>query len=89
MRTSGVDDVNAGLLTWFKQSRAQGAPISEPILMEKEGELTQELGIAFVPCPGWLGWFKRQHGIIFKAVSGEAASVDMSKVATWRSCALK
>ena len=78
MRTSRVEDVDAGLLTWFKQSRAQGAPISGPIVMEKAGELAQELGIDFVPCSGWHGRFKRRHGIIFKAVSGEAASVDMS-----------
>ena len=89
MRTSRVEDVDAGLLTRFKQSRAQGAPISGPIVMEKAGELAQELGIDFVPWYGWLGRFKRRHGIIFKAVSGEAASVDMSTVETWRGYALK
>ena len=89
MRTSRVEDVDAGLLTWFKQSRAQGAPISGPIVMEKAGELAQELGIDFVQCSGWLGRFKRRHLIIFKAVSGEAASVDMSTVETWRGSALK
>ena len=57
--------------------------------MEKAGELAQELGIDFVPCSGWLGRFKRRHGIIFKAFSGEAASVDMSTVETWRGSALK
>ena len=89
MRTSRVEDVDAGLLTWFKQSKAQGAPISGPIVMEKARELAQELGIDFVPCSGWLGRFKRQHGIIFMAVSGEAASVIMSTVETWRGSALK
>ena len=71
MQTSRVEDVDGGLLTWFKQSRAQGAPISGPIVMEKAGELAKELGIDFVPCSGWLGRFKRRHGIIFKVVSGE------------------
>ncbi|KAK3802240.1 hypothetical protein RRG08_004529 [Elysia crispata] len=54
-------------------------------------EKAQELGIDFVPCSGWLSRFKRQHGIIFKAISisGEAASVDMSTVETWRGSALK
>ncbi|KAK3767490.1 hypothetical protein RRG08_059058 [Elysia crispata] len=56
---------------------------------EGAGELAQELGIDFVPWSGWLGRFKRRHGIIFKAVSGEAASVDMSTVETWRGYALK
>ena len=45
--------------------------------------------IDFVPCSGWLGRFKRRHWIIFKAASGEAASVDMSTVETWRGSALK
>ncbi|GFO29063.1 tigger transposable element-derived protein 6 [Plakobranchus ocellatus] len=79
-----VEDVDEELLTWFKQARALEAPINGPILMEKAGELGKELGISFVPCSGWLGRFKRRHGIVFKAASGEAASVDMSSVDTWR-----
>ncbi|GFN77934.1 tigger transposable element-derived protein [Plakobranchus ocellatus] len=89
MRPSKVEDVDEGLLTWFKQARALGAPFNGPILMEKAGELGKELGISFIPCSGWLGRFKRQHGIVFKAVSGEAASVDMSTVNTWRGSALQ
>ncbi|GFO25510.1 tigger transposable element-derived protein 6 [Plakobranchus ocellatus] len=89
MRPSKVEDVDEGLLTWFKQARALGAPINGPILMEKAGELGKELGISFVPCSGWLGRFKRRHGIVFKAFSGEAASVDMSTVDTWRDSALQ
>ncbi|GFO33973.1 tigger transposable element-derived protein [Plakobranchus ocellatus] len=57
--------------------------------MENAGELGKELSISFVPCSGWLGRFKRRHGIVFKAVSGEAASVDMSTVDTWRGSALQ
>ncbi|GFO26021.1 autophagy-related protein 2 homolog b-like [Plakobranchus ocellatus] len=69
-------------------ARALGAPINGPILMEK-AKLGKELGISFVTCSGWLGRFKRQHGIVFKVVSGEAASVDMSTVDTWRGSALQ
>ncbi|GFR71974.1 tigger transposable element-derived protein [Elysia marginata] len=87
MRTSQVKDIDGGLLTWFKQSRAQGASISRPILMEKAGELAKELGISFVSCSAWLGRFKRRHGIVFKAVSGEAASVNMTTVDKWRDSA--
>lgn len=89
MRLSKVEDIDEGLLTWFKQSRSLGAPISGPILMEKAEELAKELGISFVPCSGWLGRFKRRHGIIFKCVSGEAASVNMSTVETWKDTALQ
>ncbi|GFN78561.1 tigger transposable element-derived protein 6 [Plakobranchus ocellatus] len=89
MRPCKVEDVDEGLLTWFKQARALEAPINGPILMKKTGELGKELGISFVPCSGWLGRFKRRHGIVFKAVSGEAASVDMSTVDTWRGSALQ
>ncbi|GFO18872.1 tigger transposable element-derived protein 6 [Plakobranchus ocellatus] len=84
-----VEDVDEGLLTWFKQARALGAPINGPILMEKAGEPGKGLDISFVPCSGWLGRFKRRHGIVFKAPSGEAASVDMSTVDTWRGSALQ
>ncbi|GFO13073.1 tigger transposable element-derived protein 6 [Plakobranchus ocellatus] len=89
MRPSKVKGVDEGLLTSFKQARALGASINEPIVMEKAVELGKELGINFVPCSGWLGRCKRRQRIVFKVVSREAASVDMSTVDTWRVSALQ
>ena len=33
---------------------------------------------------GWLDNFKERHGIVFKAMQGEAAAVDLESVDKWR-----
>ena len=53
---------SGGRRCWFADLVQAIKKISGPIVMEEAGELAQELGIDFVPCPGWVGRFKRRHG---------------------------
>ena len=74
-RTSLFPDVDKALLQWFKQARGNDVLVSGPILIEKGEQLAQKLG--YTDCKlsgGWLDRFKQRHGIVFKTVSGEAAS---------------
>ncbi|GFO39195.1 tigger transposable element-derived protein 4 [Plakobranchus ocellatus] len=77
-------DVDKALLIWFKQARSMDIPISGPILIEKGEQLAQELG--HTDCKlsgGWLDRFKLRHGIVFKTMSGEAASAKDIDTPAW------
>ena len=83
-RTSTYPDVDKALLIWFQQARSMYVPISGPILIEKGEQLAQELG--HTDCKlsgGWLDRFKQRHGIVFKTMSGEAASAKDIDTSEW------
>lgn len=83
-RMSTFPDVDKALLIWFKQARTKDVPISGPILIEKGEQLAQELG--YMDCKlsgGWLDRFKIRHGIVFKTMSGEAASAKDIDSSAW------
>lgn len=71
-----VDDA---LWLWFMQERRRGTPISGPILKEKamffhskiEGEKE------FSASDGWLGRWKKRHGVSFINICGEKMSADI------------
>ncbi|GFS18304.1 tigger transposable element-derived protein 4 [Elysia marginata] len=59
-------------------------PISGPILIEKGEQLAQELGHTDSKLSGgWLDRFKQRHGIVFKTMSGEAASAKDIDTSEW------
>ncbi|XP_070537736.1 tigger transposable element-derived protein 4-like [Ptychodera flava] len=83
-RFSNVDDVEEALLKWFTSARSQNIPISGPVMQTKAEELSKKLNhLDFKASNGWLERFKSRHGISFKSVCGEAASVDESVVSDW------
>ncbi|XP_040358278.1 tigger transposable element-derived protein 6 [Ixodes scapularis] len=74
------------LLVWFKQARASCVNIDGGILREKAQEIADRLDIADFTCSnGWVDRFRKRHGISYRAVSGEAASVDPICVEAFKS----
>nr|XP_006817586.1 PREDICTED: tigger transposable element-derived protein 4-like [Saccoglossus kowalevskii] len=59
-------------------------PISGPILQAKVEDLGQKMNhVEFKASNGWLERFKSRHGITFKSMCGEAASVSDVMVDDW------
>ena len=78
------------LLQWFQQHRAEGIPISGPVLCEKANELAARFGVEdFHASTGWLHKFKVRHGIGSKSVCGESKSVDVNTVREWKKTRLR
>nr|XP_037280129.1 tigger transposable element-derived protein 6-like [Rhipicephalus microplus] len=77
-------DVEEALYQWFLSIRAQNVPISGPILATKVKNLAFLLGRPnFEPGDGWIQRFKERHGIVYKNVVGEAASLDSEAKRQW------
>ena len=90
LRTADFADVDKALIIWFKQARNQQVPISGPILMEKAKEIAEHMGLpSFSGSTGWLDRFKSCHGIVFKNVCGESASVSTTSTDEWKESNLK
>ena len=90
LRTADFADVDNALIIWFKQARSQQVPISGPILMEKAKEIAEHMGLpSFSGSTGWLDRFKSRHGIVFKNVCGESASVSTTSTDEWKESNLK
>ena len=82
-------DVDNALFMWFKQARAINATVSGPVMQTKAELIAAELGVVdFKASSGWLTRFKRRHGIVYKSVCGEAASVDETVVSDWQGTVL-
>ena len=65
------------MLKWFTSMKDRKIPLSGPLLLEKANSFAIQLGITeFKQSTGWLDSFKERHDITFKAMCGEAKSVD-------------
>ena len=86
LRTAKHPDVEEALLKWFKNARDRNLPISGPLLMTKVRLFAEKLGKKdFEASLGWLTRFKERHGIVFKNVCGESASVSRNVMDQWLS----
>lgn len=84
VRRATYADVEAALLKWFVDARARNVPLSGPLMLSKPRDFTFLLDVLdFNPGNGWLHRFKQRNGIVFKAVVGEAASVNTDDVDAW------
>ena len=82
IRSAKYEDIESGLLLWFKGIREKNLPVSGPILQTKAEEIAKEMGFEDFSCSsGWIHRFKIRHAIVQKRVSGEAASVSEETVA--------
>jgi hypothetical protein len=64
-------------------------PINGVLLKEKAIRVATRLRIEnFKGSNGWLGRFKKCHGLEYKSVSGESASVDEGTADYWKSVTL-
>uniref|UniRef100_K7GGI5 HTH CENPB-type domain-containing protein n=1 Tax=Pelodiscus sinensis TaxID=13735 RepID=K7GGI5_PELSI len=61
---------------WFSLKCSEGAPVTDPVLMEKAKDLYQQMEITetCIFSDGWFACFKIQHGIRKLDVSGEKQS---------------
>lgn len=84
-RTGLSDIIDKTVLEWFNRVRSQNVPVSGPMLQEKAQDVGRELKLDnFKASNGWLYRFRTRHKIAFKAICGEAASVDNETVAEWK-----
>ncbi|KAH7979793.1 hypothetical protein HPB49_011088 [Dermacentor silvarum] len=75
-------ELEEALLKWFKQARASGVNFDGSVLKEKALEVADLLGIDdFTASNGWISRFRARHGIAYRQVNGEAASVNLADVA--------
>lgn len=82
-------DVNVILWRWFSTARANGYPISGPILQEKAKQIAVELGIDvtdFGASEGWLQKWKQRNNVRSYKVCGESGNVDLERAGQWKSC---
>ncbi|GFO01222.1 tigger transposable element-derived protein 4 [Plakobranchus ocellatus] len=88
-RQCGSADVDSALFKWFKQAQSINAPISGPIMQTQAELIAAKLGeVDFNASSGWLDRFERRHGIVYKTVCGEAASVDQTVDSDWQNTVL-
>ncbi|XP_037576660.1 major centromere autoantigen B [Dermacentor silvarum] len=79
-------ELEEALLKWFKQARASGVNFNGSVLKEKALEVVDALGIDdFTTSNGWISRFRARHGIAYRQVNGEAASVNLADVDKWLS----
>lgn len=84
-RSSEHVQLDKAVFEWFKQARAAGVNFDGTILREKALEITDKLGIdGFCASNGWIDRFKNRHGLCYRTVNGEAASVDTETVEAWK-----
>ena len=73
------------LAMWFTIMQAKKAIVTDSILIEKGKQYAEKLNCEhFSPSGGWLSRFKSRHSISLRNLHGEAASVNVSAVATAR-----
>ncbi|KAG0417050.1 hypothetical protein HPB47_005912 [Ixodes persulcatus] len=77
-------ELEDALLKWFKQARASGVNFDGSILREKVMEIADIMGIEdFAASNGWMDRFRVRHGISYRQVNGEAASVNPADIENW------
>lgn len=75
-RTAKHTDLDAALVLWCRNARAQNIPLSGPLMHAKACDLATSMGVLDFHCSeGWLSRFKLRHDISFRIISGEAAAV--------------
>lgn len=84
-KNSEFPSLDECVLKWFQQCRANKISISGSILQEKSLIFAKTLGIAnFKSSNGWLEKFRKRHGISFRKICGEGASVPESSCDEWK-----
>uniref|UniRef100_A0A8C8SCB4 Uncharacterized protein n=1 Tax=Pelusios castaneus TaxID=367368 RepID=A0A8C8SCB4_9SAUR len=75
---SKFDNLDRAVFEWFKQKRAEGCPVSGPLLLEKAKWFHSEMKIPepFAASQGWLQCFKSRHRIRQLDIQGEKLSGD-------------
>ncbi|KAG0424341.1 hypothetical protein HPB47_028444 [Ixodes persulcatus] len=84
LRHAPYKDVEDALFKWFLDARTMNVPISVSLLLGNARDFAFLLNFAeFSPGNGWLYRFKERHGIVYKSIVGEVASVDIERAEQW------
>ncbi|XP_022778989.1 tigger transposable element-derived protein 4-like [Stylophora pistillata] len=78
------EEIDQGLLDWFRKARSKNIPVTRPMLQEKAtriAEASEVSGEQFKASNGWPDRFKRRTGIKAKFISGESGDVREETVA--------
>lgn len=85
LREPRFSELEECTLRWFKEARDNNIPISGPVLLNKAEEFSKMLKIDnFKGSIGWLNRFKERHGLSFKKVCSESASVSENDCENWK-----
>ena len=83
-RSAKHGNVDEAVLVWFKQCVAMNVPVNGPLMKQKATEFAHEMGIdAWEASDGWLHRFKHCHGLVFKTICEESATVTPEMVDKW------
>ena len=83
-RSTKHSDIDEAVMIWFKQALSSNVPVGGPLLKTKANELAKQFGINdWEASDGWMHWFKQRHGLVFKTICGESASVTPSMTDKW------
>jgi len=82
-KTGGVKDPvhDEAVFNWFVTKRADGVPLSGPMIQTQALKIAQELNPdaaegSFLASKGWLHRWQRRHGVRSVQIAGEARSAD-------------
>ncbi|KAH7981687.1 hypothetical protein HPB52_000712 [Rhipicephalus sanguineus] len=77
LRLGNYQTIDDAVLTWFKDARQHGLPLSGPIIQEKARQFAVALDTSgFDASAGWLYWFQQRNGIVWKVACGEEKAAD-------------
>ena len=89
IKSSPHDEMEKILIEWFEGMRSANLQINGVLLKEKAIRVATRLRIEnFKGSNGWLDRFKKRHGLEYRSVCGESASVDEGTVDYWKSVTL-
>ncbi|XP_067123326.1 jerky protein-like [Centruroides vittatus] len=78
MKKSQLSDLDEAVYQWFTQRKAEGLPVSGPLITEKAMQMYRTMNIdkPFSASTGWLKRFKSRHGI--RQTSEGGLTIDKS-----------
>ena len=89
MKTSRWEDLDEAVDIWLREKRSKNVHISGTLLQETARDLAAKMGIEdFKGGNGWLSGFKERKGLSLRTIQGEAKSVNMDSVESWKSTVL-
>jgi hypothetical protein len=80
-KSSPCDETEKVLIKWFEGMRSSNLPINGTLIKEKAIRVAKKLKLEnFKVSNEWLGRFKKRHGLTYKNLCEESASVDKDTV---------
>ena len=82
-RSTDFDDINHLAYNFFVACRANGIPISRPILQSKAKIIADAIGLQeFIESNGWLESFLARHNIVLQIMNKEVNAIDSGTAET-------